>query len=208
MEWQEEIGHIRISWYMTLACPCSSTVGHWRRWRASPSPVSVSASKERLPGKLMLLQSSEHQVVISPCTLPTPNSLLKGRKLDCANPAEANVEESEPTLLIKPEDIVLKEPGSSEKTLRTLLRPRDKVSHHYKTTSSEINAVVGALPSTCEYVYYLLSFKRISKHRSVLCLSLYCSQSLSSLSCFSKCRTFHSVLYLNHPGGLNKCRRN
>ncbi|KAI4547677.1 hypothetical protein MG293_000007, partial [Ovis ammon polii] len=79
--------------------------------------------------------------------------LIKGRKPDCANPAEANVEESEPTLLLKPEDIVLKEPGSSEKTLRTLLRPGDKVSNHYKTTSSEISAVVGAVPSTCYPTY-------------------------------------------------------
>ncbi|XP_055426004.1 EF-hand domain-containing family member B [Bubalus kerabau] len=75
--------------------------------------------------------------------------LIKGRKSDCANPAEANVEESEPALLLKPEDTVLKEPGSSEKTLRTLLRPSDKVSDCYKTTSSEISAVVGAVPCTC-----------------------------------------------------------
>ncbi|XP_008582074.1 PREDICTED: EF-hand domain-containing family member B [Galeopterus variegatus] len=74
--------------------------------------------------------------------------VLKGRK-----PTEANVEESEPTLLIKPEDIVLKEPGSSEKTLRTLLRPSDKVSDNYKTTSSEINAVVGSVPSVCYPIY-------------------------------------------------------
>lgn len=77
--------------------------------------------------------------------------VIKGRKPNCANPAEANVEESEPTLLIKPEDIVLK--GSSEKTLRTLLRPNDKVSSHYKTTSSEISAVVGAIPSICYPIY-------------------------------------------------------
>ncbi|XP_072649023.1 EF-hand domain-containing family member B isoform X1 [Canis lupus baileyi] len=79
--------------------------------------------------------------------------IIKGRKPDCTNRTEANVEESEPTLLIKPEDIVLKEPGSSEKTLRTLLRPSDKVSNYYKTTSSEISAVVGAIPSTCYPIY-------------------------------------------------------
>ncbi|XP_015441255.1 EF-hand domain-containing family member B [Pteropus alecto] len=79
--------------------------------------------------------------------------IIKGRKPDCANPAESNVEASEPTLLIKPEDIVLKEPGSSERTPRTLLRPRDKVSSHYKTTSSEISAVVGAVPSPCYPIY-------------------------------------------------------
>lgn len=84
--------------------------------------------------------------------------MLEGRKPDCANPAEANIEESEPTLLIKPEDTVLKEPGSSEKTLRTLLRPSDKVSNHYKTTSSEISAVVGAVPCLCEYVMLFAEF--------------------------------------------------
>lgn len=84
--------------------------------------------------------------------------MLKGRKPDCANPAESNVEASEPTLLIKPEDIVLKEPGSSERTPRTLLRPRDKVSSHYKTTSSEISAVVGAVPSPCEYATLFVEF--------------------------------------------------
>ncbi|XP_066101621.1 EF-hand domain-containing family member B [Saccopteryx bilineata] len=77
--------------------------------------------------------------------------VIKGRKPDCANPAEAHVEESEPTLLIKPEDIVLT--GSSAKTVRTLLRPSDQVSRHYKTTSSEIGAVVGAVPSLCFPIY-------------------------------------------------------
>ncbi|XP_058513174.1 EF-hand domain-containing family member B [Ochotona princeps] len=85
----------------------------------------------------MLLKECEERVIV------------KGRKPDCSKPTEANVEESEPTLLVKPEDIVLKEPGSSEKTLRTLLRPSDRVSQHYKTTSSEINAVVGGVPALC-----------------------------------------------------------
>lgn len=93
--------------------------------------------------------------------------MLKGKKPACANPDEANVEESEPTLLIKPEDIVLKEPGSSEKTLRTLLRPSDKVSSHYKTTSSEINAVVGALPSICEYVTLFAEFLKYDQQTEV-----------------------------------------
>lgn len=79
--------------------------------------------------------------------------MLIGGKPDCANPAEAISRESEPTLLIKPEDIVLND--DSEKTLRTLLRPKDKVASHYKTTSSAINAVVGAVPSMCEYVKVL-----------------------------------------------------
>ncbi|KAM4855369.1 EF-hand domain-containing family member B [Urocitellus parryii] len=79
--------------------------------------------------------------------------IIKDKKPDCANPAEANLKESEPTLLIKPEDIVLKEPGSSKKIVRTLLRPSDKVSSYYKTTSSEINAVVGAVPSICYPIF-------------------------------------------------------
>ncbi|XP_030743523.1 EF-hand domain-containing family member B [Echinops telfairi] len=79
--------------------------------------------------------------------------IIKGRKQDCTNLTEANVPESEPTLLIKPEDIVCKEPGSSEKTFRTLQRPSDRVSNDYKLSSSEINAVVGAAPSTCYPIY-------------------------------------------------------
>ncbi|ELK25303.1 EF-hand domain-containing family member B [Myotis davidii] len=77
--------------------------------------------------------------------------VIKGKKPDCANPAEDNAEESEPTLLVQPEDIVLNE--NSEKTLRTLQRPSDKVSSHYKTTSSDINAVVGAVPTICYPIY-------------------------------------------------------
>ncbi|XP_006161930.1 EF-hand domain-containing family member B isoform X2 [Tupaia chinensis] len=79
--------------------------------------------------------------------------IIKGRKPDCADPTEANVEESEPTLLIKPEDIVFKEPGSSERTPRTLLRPSDQVSDSYKTSSADISAVVGAVPSVCYPIY-------------------------------------------------------
>ncbi|OBS78108.1 hypothetical protein A6R68_19505, partial [Neotoma lepida] len=73
--------------------------------------------------------------------------IIKGRKPDCENIIETSMGEVEPTLLIQPEDIVPKEPGSSEETLRLLLRPNDKVANHYKTTSSEINAIVGAVPS-------------------------------------------------------------
>ncbi|KAM6223849.1 EF-hand domain-containing family member B [Rhynchocyon petersi] len=79
--------------------------------------------------------------------------IVKGRQRDCTDLTEVNIEECESTPLIKPEDIVFKMPGSSEKTLRTLLRPSDKVSKDYKTSSSEINAVVGAIPSTCYPIY-------------------------------------------------------
>ncbi|NXU49963.1 EFHB protein, partial [Turnix velox] len=51
--------------------------------------------------------------------------------------------------LLKQEDLTLKEPGSSEKTPKTLTRPTDSVFAHYKTTSSQYNAVVGGIPTTC-----------------------------------------------------------
>ncbi|NWJ10505.1 EFHB protein, partial [Crypturellus undulatus] len=50
--------------------------------------------------------------------------------------------------LLKQEDLVLKEPGSSEKTPKTLTRPTDSVFADYQTTSSQYNAVVGGLPTT------------------------------------------------------------
>jgi hypothetical protein len=37
--------------------------------------------------------------------------------------------EAEPSLLINPEDIVPKEPGSPEETIRTIQTPGDRVSH-------------------------------------------------------------------------------
>uniref|UniRef100_A0A8C6ICB2 EF hand domain family, member B n=1 Tax=Mus spicilegus TaxID=10103 RepID=A0A8C6ICB2_MUSSI len=79
--------------------------------------------------------------------------VVKGKKPDCENVTETSMGEAEPGLLINPEDIVPKEPGSSEETLRTIQRPGDKVSHQYKTTSSEINAVVGAVPSMCHPIF-------------------------------------------------------
>ncbi|KAG8516237.1 EF-hand domain-containing family member B, partial [Galemys pyrenaicus] len=79
--------------------------------------------------------------------------IIKGRQTDCTEPTKEKFKKCEPTLLIKPEDLVIKEPGSSETTLRTLLRPSDKVSNHYKTTSSEISAVVGGISSACYPIY-------------------------------------------------------
>ena len=83
-------------------------------------------------------------------------AFLKGKKTDCENITETSLVEVEPGLLINPEDIVPKEPGSSEETLRTILRPGDKVSDQYKTTSSEISAVVGANPSICKHASFLV----------------------------------------------------
>ncbi|XP_066484736.1 EF-hand domain-containing family member B [Tiliqua scincoides] len=57
-------------------------------------------------------------------------------------------EESTDSAMLKPEDIVLKEPGSSDKTPRTLSRSTDRVFSDYRTTSSQYNAVVGGIPSS------------------------------------------------------------
>ncbi|XP_006883468.1 PREDICTED: EF-hand domain-containing family member B [Elephantulus edwardii] len=80
-------------------------------------------------------------------------AIVKGIPRDCTGLTEARTQESEPALLIKPEDIVYTMPGSSEKTLRTLQRPSDKASNEQKTTSSEICAVVGAAPPVCCPIY-------------------------------------------------------
>uniref|UniRef100_A0A672TJH8 EFHB C-terminal EF-hand domain-containing protein n=2 Tax=Strigops habroptila TaxID=2489341 RepID=A0A672TJH8_STRHB len=50
---------------------------------------------------------------------------------------------------LKQQDLVLKELGSSEKTPEILTRPTDHVFANYQTTSSQYNAVVGGLPTTC-----------------------------------------------------------
>lgn len=100
----------------------------------------------------------------------------QGSKRDCENITENSVREAEPTLLIRPEDIIPKEPGSSEETLRVLLRPSDKVSNHYKTTSSEISATVGAVPSICKHVTF---FVKLNNEYTWKCndhsVSLHCS---------------------------------
>ncbi|XP_007505212.1 EF-hand domain-containing family member B isoform X2 [Monodelphis domestica] len=51
--------------------------------------------------------------------------------------------------LINPEDIVKEEPGSEMKSPHTLSRPTDKVFADYKTSSSQINSVVGGISPMC-----------------------------------------------------------
>lgn len=81
--------------------------------------------------------------------------------------------ETDPSLLVNPEDIVPKEPGSSEEIVRTILRPSDKVSDQYKTTSSEINAVVGAVPSICKHASLLVQLNDLHTQKcTVHCVSL------------------------------------
>ncbi|XP_043922168.1 EF-hand domain-containing family member B [Protopterus annectens] len=55
--------------------------------------------------------------------------------------------------LVKPEDLVPLEHGSSVKIPVTLTKPRDRVRHHYQTSSSMINAVVGRFPVTNYHTY-------------------------------------------------------
>ncbi|XP_026564001.1 EF-hand domain-containing family member B [Pseudonaja textilis] len=76
--------------------------------------------------------------------------ITKGKKtapfdLIPANDSEIKANEN---ALLKQDDIVPMEPGSLEKTFRTLSRPTDRVFSDYRTTSSQYNAVVGGIPSS------------------------------------------------------------
>uniref|UniRef100_A0A8C0EQ22 EF-hand domain-containing protein n=1 Tax=Bubo bubo TaxID=30461 RepID=A0A8C0EQ22_BUBBB len=73
--------------------------------------------------------------------------ITKGKKIDVPLLPEDTKINDEP--LLKQEDILLKELGSSEKTSETLTRSTDHVFANYQTTSSQYNAVVGGLPTTC-----------------------------------------------------------
>ncbi|KAM9387484.1 EF-hand domain-containing family member B [Phaethornis superciliosus] len=73
--------------------------------------------------------------------------IAKGKKLDVAAlPENTKINDK---LLLKQEDLVLKEPGSSGKTPKPLTRSIDNIIANYQTTSSQYNAVVGGLPATC-----------------------------------------------------------
>ncbi|XP_019364284.1 PREDICTED: EF-hand domain-containing family member B [Gavialis gangeticus] len=72
----------------------------------------------------------------------------KAEASEASKPEDTESKTSEGPLL-KQEDLVLKEPGSFEKTPKTLTRPTDRVLADYRTTSSQYNAVVGGLSTTC-----------------------------------------------------------
>uniref|UniRef100_A0A8C6YN02 EFHB C-terminal EF-hand domain-containing protein n=1 Tax=Nothoprocta perdicaria TaxID=30464 RepID=A0A8C6YN02_NOTPE len=78
--------------------------------------------------------------------------ITKGTEPDTSAPDLPEDRKTSDTPLLKQEDLVLKEPGSSEKTPKTLTRPTDRVFADYQTTSSQYNAVVGGLPTTCKYI--------------------------------------------------------
>ncbi|NWX18574.1 EFHB protein, partial [Aegotheles bennettii] len=68
--------------------------------------------------------------------------ITKGKKLDVAVLPENTKINHEP--LLKQEDL-----GSSEKTPETLTRSTHCIFANYQTTTSQYNAVVGGLPTTC-----------------------------------------------------------
>ncbi|XP_050794385.1 EF-hand domain-containing family member B isoform X1 [Gopherus flavomarginatus] len=83
------------------------------------------------------------------------NIITKGKKPDGSEPSlpeDAEIKTNNGSLL-KDEDLVPKEPGTSEKTPKTLTRPTDRVFADYRTTSSQYNATVGGLPATCYPLY-------------------------------------------------------
>ncbi|NWS34068.1 EFHB protein, partial [Polioptila caerulea] len=72
--------------------------------------------------------------------------ITKGKKLDAYLPKDTK-KEDEP--LLEQEGLELKEPGSSEKMSKPLTSSTDRVYTNYQTTSSQYNAVVGGIPTSC-----------------------------------------------------------
>lgn len=94
-----------------------------------------------------------------------------GKKAEASEASKPKATESKTSdgPLLKQEDLVLKEPGSFEKTPKILTRPTDRVLADYRTTSSQYNAVVGGLSTTCkssESYFSLLGVKGQSKSSS------------------------------------------
>uniref|UniRef100_A0A8B9QIX4 EFHB C-terminal EF-hand domain-containing protein n=1 Tax=Apteryx owenii TaxID=8824 RepID=A0A8B9QIX4_APTOW len=85
-------------------------------------------------------------LIINPGCLITFTS--HGIKPDTSAPALCEDKKTNDEPLLKQEDLVLKEPGSLEKTPKPLTRPTDHVFSDYQTTSSQYNAVAGGLPTT------------------------------------------------------------
>ncbi|NXX83725.1 EFHB protein, partial [Urocolius indicus] len=77
--------------------------------------------------------------------------IIKGEKLDASVLPDDTKINDEPLLNMHgcKEDLVLKELGSSAKSPKPLERSTDHVFTNYQTTSSQYNAVVGGLPTTC-----------------------------------------------------------
>ncbi|XP_070583354.1 EF-hand domain-containing family member B [Erythrolamprus reginae] len=91
----------------------------------------------------MAIQEFEEKI-ITKGKKPAPFDLIP------ANDSEVKANEN---ALLKQDDIVYMEPGSLEKTSRTLSRPTDCVFSNYRTTSSQYNAVIGGIPSSFYPLY-------------------------------------------------------
>ncbi|XP_013907187.1 PREDICTED: EF-hand domain-containing family member B [Thamnophis sirtalis] len=81
--------------------------------------------------------------------------ITKGKKtapFDLIPAYDSEIKANENALL-KQDDIVHMEPGSLEKTARTLSRPTDRVFSDYRTTSSQYNAIVGGIPTSFYPLY-------------------------------------------------------
>ncbi|NXU43943.1 EFHB protein, partial [Drymodes brunneopygia] len=72
--------------------------------------------------------------------------IKKGKKLDAYLPKDTKKDDE---ALPEQEDLELKEPGSSEKMLKPHTRSTDRVYTNYQTSSSQYNAVVGGIPTSC-----------------------------------------------------------
>ncbi|NWT68969.1 EFHB protein, partial [Prunella himalayana] len=72
--------------------------------------------------------------------------ITKGKKLDAYLPKDTKKEDKP---LLEQEDLELKEPESSEKMPKPLTRSTGCVYTNYQTSSSQYNAVVGGIPTSC-----------------------------------------------------------
>ncbi|NXE94816.1 EFHB protein, partial [Menura novaehollandiae] len=72
--------------------------------------------------------------------------IRKGKKLDAYFPEDTKKDDE---ALLKQKVLLLKEPGSSEEMPTPLTRSTDDVFASYQTTSSQYNAVVGGIPTSC-----------------------------------------------------------
>ncbi|KAM6276199.1 LOW QUALITY PROTEIN: EF-hand domain-containing family member B [Spheniscus humboldti] len=95
--------------------------------------------------------------------------ITKGKKLHAPVLPEDTKTNDEP--LLKQEDLVLKEPRSSEKIPKTLTRSTGHVFANYRTISTQYNAVVGGLPTTCYPVCSIPTIHSDIPASQILCFS-------------------------------------
>ncbi|KAM9287938.1 LOW QUALITY PROTEIN: EF-hand domain-containing family member B, partial [Cariama cristata] len=128
----------RVGGHLHCWVPCEFLHGKDRE-RAVFTAVQQSLKKGNYENFDMLLEAFRHYDKVSAL------KKYKWKKLDTPVLPEDTKRNDKP--LLKQEDLVLKEPGISEKTPRTLRRT-DHIFANYQTTTSQYNAVVGGLPTT------------------------------------------------------------